>query len=314
MKLPYITIAQAPSTPSIPDPSTMQDTAASASIAKEAVETADKPFVDQLLDIFIGMKDSLMKALPDLFIAIIIVVVGAIVATIIKFIVTKVLKGIKFDELLKNAGLGDILGKAGMKNGATPVIGKLIFWVIMLFMIKSAADKMGVEDISNIITSLMNFLPKLAISVIILLVGTMVADIIKNAVFNTLDNYGLDYAKALAGIVFGFVFVIVLTVALSQLAIDTELLKDSVKIILASLGLGLSICLGLGLKGLANQIISGVYARDIYKVGTIINLDGVEAKIAGVGPVTTKLIAPEGFIIIPNNELVNYRVIGKSAE
>lgn len=272
-------------------------------------------FLEQLSETFRGMFVSIIESLPNVCIGLAILVIGYIVASIIRKVVVKTLNGIKFNDLLDRAGFGAVFTKIGVKGGANELVGKLIFWIIMLFIIKNAADKVGIEDISNIIDQLIAFFPKVFIATIVMLVGFMVADLIKNAVFTALDNLGLDYAKALSGIIFGFVFVMVLTVALSQLGIETELLKDSVKIILLSLGLGLAICLGLGLKGLASQIVAGVYARDIYKVGTTVEHDGEEAKVAGVGPVTTKLIRLDGgFIMIPNDQLVNKAVKGISAE
>lgn len=272
-------------------------------------------FIDKLTGTFSQMFDNIINGLPDIGLGIIILIVGLIIATILKKIIVRTLKSIKFDEILNSAGIGSIFTKVGIKNGITEPLGKIIFWIVMLFIIKNAADRMGVEDISSIINSLIAFLPKVIIATIIMLFGFMIADIIRNAVYSALDNLGLDYSKALAGIIFGFVFVIVLTVALSQLGIETELLKDSVKIILLSLGLGLAICLGLGLKGMANQIVSGVYARDIFKVGTTIEYEGEEAKVAGVGPVTTKLVRLDGgFIIVPNDKLISKEVRGKSAE
>ena len=211
--------------------------------------------------------------------------------------------------------MASLLKKLGLNGSPSAIISKAVFWIIVLFIFKNAAGKLGIEDISNIIDSIMAFLPKVMVAGIIMLVGFMVADLVQNAVQRALDNLGLDYAKALANILFGFIFIIVLTVALSQLGIETELLNASVKIILAALGLGLAICLGLGLKGLANQIISGVYARDIYQVGTEIEYDNEPAKVAGVGPVTTKLQRQDGgFIMVPNHELVSKSVRGKSAD
>ncbi len=277
--------------------------------------TATPPFLEQLSGTFKKMFSDIISSLPNICIGLAILVIGYVIAIIIRKVVVKTLNGIKFNDLLDRAGFGAVFTKIGVKGGANELVGKLIFWIIMLFIIKNAADKVGIEDISQIIDKLIAFFPKVFIATIIMLVGFMVADLIRNAVFVALDNLGLGYAKALAGIIFGFVFVIVLTVALSQLGIETELLKDSVKIILLSLGLGLAICLGLGLKGMASQIVSGVYARDIYKVGTTIEHEGEEAKVAGVGPVTTKLMRSDGgFIMIPNDQLINKPVKGVSAE
>ena len=103
--------------------------------------------------------------------------------------------------------------------------------------------------------------------------------------------------------------------ALNQLGIETELLNASVKILLSGVALALSICLGLGLKGLACNIVSGVYARDLYQVGTQIEYQDELVRVAGVGPVTTKLQrADGGFILVPNESLLNQSVKGRSAD
>ncbi len=272
-------------------------------------------FLDKLIGPFEKMLDSIIKGLPNIVIGLAILLVGFIVATILKKCVGKFLEGIKFNELLDKVGVGAVFHKIGVKDGVSKLISKIIFWIVLLFVFKNAADHMGIEDISNIIDKIVAFLPKVLIATIIMLVGFMVADMVQNVVHKTLDSLGLDYAKALANILFGFIFILVLTVALSQLGIETELLNASVKIILASLGLGLAICLGLGLKRMAGQIVSGVYARDVYKVGTTIIFEGEEVKVAGVGPVTTKLLTQDGgFIMVPNDDLLGTTTRGRSAE
>jgi len=259
-------------------------------------------FVDKLMGSFLDMFDSIIAEIPNVVIGIIIFIVGLIVATIIKKIIITVLKGIKLDEILNKAGMGEIFSKIGLKDGITKPLAGMVFWIMMLFIVKTAAGQMGVDDITLIVDKIIAFLPKVLVASIIMLAGFMVADMVRNIVYKVLDNLGLEYAKAVAGIIFGFIFIIVLTVALSQLEIQTELLNASVKIILGSLGLGLAICLGLGLKRMAGQIVAGVYARDIYQVGTTIEYEGEEVKVAGVGPVTTKLQTQEGgFIMVIKN-------------
>ncbi len=272
-------------------------------------------FLSKLMVTFGDMLDDIISGIPDIASGLVVVIVGFIVAVILKKFVGKFLKGIKFDGVMDKVGIGSVLQKIGVKDGISQLIAKILFWVVMLFIFKSAAKLMGVEDISNIIEQIFTFLPKVLIATIIMLVGFMVADMVQGVVYRALDNLGLDYAKALANILFGFVFILVLTVALSQLEIETELLNASVKIILASLGLGLAICLGLGLKRMATQIVSGVYARDVYKVGTIIIFEGEEARVSGVGPVTTKLMTKDGgFIMVPNDDLLGTTTRGRSAE
>ena len=177
--------------------------------AQTASVEEDTSFLGKLTGTFREMFNNLIDGLPNICLGLIILIVGAVIATFLKKIIIKALEGIKFDEILDKVGIGSVFIKLGVKNGVIELIGKLIFWVIMLFIIKNAADQVGIEDISTIIDNLIAFLPKIIIATLIMLVGFMVADIIRNAVFAVLDKLGLDYAKALAGIIFGFVIVIV---------------------------------------------------------------------------------------------------------
>ena len=291
-----------------------QDTSGTTDTANAASPFSWDEFLSTLENTFRDIINSIIEEIPFIAISLIVLIVGFIVAVIIKKVIGGVLKGIKFNEVLDKVGIGEVFGKIGVKD-VGQLLAKLIFWILLLFIFKTAAGLMGVQDITDIVDKIIAFLPKLLIASIIMLVGFMVADMVRTIVFSALDNLGLDYAKGLAGIIFGFIFIVILTVALSQLEIQTELLNASVKIILGSLGLGLAICLGLGLKKMAGQIVAGVYARDLFQVGTVIDYKGEETKVAGVGPVTTKLMTKDGgFIMVPNDELISTSTKGHSAE
>lgn len=271
--------------------------------------------VEPIIKSFTDMYNGIADALPSVIASIAILIIGYIIAVIIRKVLITTLTKIGFDNVLEKIGIAGVLNKIGIKASPTVVIAKLIFFVIMLFMVKNAASQLGVKDIELLMNSVFSFLPRVVIASVILLFGFIIAEAIQNVVRNGLEAMSLDYARPLSNIIFGFVFVIVLTVALDQLKIQTELLNDSVKIILASLGICAAIALGFGLKGLAKGIVSGVYVRDIYKPGTEVDIDGELAKVSGVGPVTTKLMKKDGgFIIIPNSELIEKKITGQTSE
>ena len=144
-----------------------------------------------------------------------------------------------------------------------------------------------------------------------MVIGLFVGDMIQIAVFVALDAKGLDYANTLSKLVFGLIFIVFLTVSLSQVGIETELLKSTVKIILLGVSFALALALGLGLRQHAANVVAAVYVRDIYKKGVKIEIDGKLLQIMGIGPVTTKLQNEEGdFVIIPNTDLVTTKVKG----
>ena len=280
--------------------------------ADEAAGFSVHYIVEKLREAFIEMADSAISALPNLVVAAILLFVGIIVAKVVRAILTSFFKKIKLDEISAKMGLAEIFSKIGLKASSV-AIPNILYWLIILAFVRVAADKAGIEDVSILLDQIMAFLPKVLTASIILLVGYIVADLIQKAVFRSLDDVGLEYAGSLSRILFGFIFVLVLTVAFSQLGIETELLNASVKILLAGLALALALALGLGLKTLAGHVVAGVYARDLYQIGTEIHYDDRPAKVSGVGPLTTKLTRDDGsFLIIPNTIMVNEVIHGRT--
>ncbi|NNC87334.1 MAG: mechanosensitive ion channel [Akkermansiaceae bacterium] len=284
----------------------------------ESPEAAAGFFVDiyqRVMDALMDKVNQFAAFLPDLIIAVVLLVIGLIVAKIVRNVLTKVFTKIKLDDLLDKLGIGQLFGKMGIQSGPSEFLPKLIYLVILVVVIQVAAQAAGIEDVSELIGKILAFSPRVVTAIIILLVGFIVAELVSNAVERALDNFGLDYARTLAKILFGFIFILFLTVALPQLEIETELLNATVKIMLGGLAVALALALGLGLKALAHDIVAGVYVRDLYKVGTEIEVDDETATVAGVGPITTKLQRPDGgFFIIANHLLVSDKIRGRSAE
>ena len=269
--------------------------------------------LEKLRTAFLEMADGAINALPNLVIAIVLLFVGFVAAKVIRGVLSITFKRINLDEIFEKIGLAEIFSKIGLKAGPSAAIPKLIYWLIILVFVKSAADAAGIAPISALLDQIMAFLPKVLTASIILLVGFIVADLIQNAAFSSLDSIGLEYAGSLSRILFGFIFIFVLTVAFAQLGIETELLNASVKIFLGGLALALALALGLGLKGLAGHIVAGVYAKDLYQIGTEIHYDEKPAKVTGVGPITTKLTREDGsFLVIPNSIMVNEIMRGRT--
>jgi hypothetical protein len=266
---------------------------------------------DALLEMGYGFADFL----PKLIIALVLLIIGSIAAKIVRAVLTSAFKKIKLDDLLNKIGIGQIFGKMGLSSGPAEFLPKLLYFVILLFVVKVAAEAAGITDISELIVSILAFSPRVLTAIIIMLTGFIVSEVVSKAVERALDNVGLDYSKTLAKIIFGFIFILFLTVALPQLEIQTELLNATVKILLIGLATALALSLGLGLRGLAGDIVAGVYVRDLYKVGTEIEMDGETTKVAGVGPITTKLQRQDGgFIILPNHRLVSDDIRGRGAD
>lgn len=280
-----------------------------------ATEFSFNGFYQEVKSALTEMLNNFAQFLPKLMLAVVLLIIGYVIAKTISKLVRVVFERLGLNGLLEKSGFTTQLHRAGIKASPGTFIASLIFWLTMLFVLKIAAQSASIQDISDIILAIIQFMPNAITAALILLFGFIVADVIKNAVFNALDKMGLEYARTLSKVIFGFIFILILTVALSKINIQTELLNATVQIMLGALALALALALGLGLKRLAGSIVSGVYSRDIYKVGTELEFDGEVMTVAGIGPVTTKLNRKDGgFVIVPNERLISEPVRGRSAK
>jgi hypothetical protein len=257
-----------------------------------------------LRDAFASMGRDIIDFTPKLAVSLIITFVGWVIGLVVARTLISFFARTGLDRLFHGSSLSNSFSSAGIKIPPGALLGKAAFWLILLFSLKAAADNAGLRDLSDIVAAVFRFLPKAIVAIIIVATGFFVADLLRRATIATLGKLGLDYAKTLGSLVFGFVLVIVLTVALAQLGIQAGLLIASVEILLGSLALAMALALGLGLRDAAGGLIAGVYAKDVFKPGTTVEIGGEPCIIQGIGPLTAKLLRSDGsFLVIPNTRL-----------
>jgi hypothetical protein len=179
-----------------------------------------------------------------------------------------------------------------------------MFWVLMLTFIVSAADTLGLPNVSQTIDAFVLYLPNVVAAAVIMVVGMTVASFVRDLVRGGAQTLGIDYARALGSLAHGALLVVIASLAVGQLRIETALFNRVVEIILIAAGLGLALAMGLGTRDIARHIVAGVYLRDLYRPGMKLSFEGRTGTVAEVGTVVTRLTGPDaGTIYIPNGHL-----------
>lgn len=261
---------------------------------------------------FLEMVTGGANLMPKLIGGVLIVIVGWIVSKIIQKIIQGVGKKVDFDKLAGDT-VGNMLSSAGLKGGVTEFIAKGVFFGILLYFIKSAADYTNLPMLRDPANGIINLLPKFISALLISFVGYLFADLIRNVVRKSCERLDLEYGPTLSNLLFAFIMVLVLIIAVGELGVDTKLIHDTVVIVLAGLALAIGLALGLGLRPLAHSIVSGVYVRDQFKPGVELKLDGKQLKVVSVGPLNTRLEDGDEFTIISNSRLISETTTGVKA-
>jgi|GEM_PF-11711 len=271
------------------------------------------PWTQSLLSAMSSLWGSVAAFIPRLFGALVVVLLGFVVAKLLDTLLSKVLGKIGLDRLMAGTGLTKLLGRAGIRVPVSTLVGKIVYWFVLLIFLVSAAESLGLERVSATLDVLALYVPKVLGAALILLVGMLLAQLVSGLVRGAAEGVGLDYAHGLARIAQGLVIIIGISVAIGQLEVKTELLNYVIAIVLITVGLAVALALGLGSRELVGQILAGIYVRELYEVGQRIRLAELEGEIEEIGTVKTLVLLDDGELAsIPNRTLLEQRVGSRS--
>jgi hypothetical protein len=191
------------------------------------------------------MLTKIMAYLPVLLGALVILIVGWIVAKAIKRLVDWLLKLVRFDVLADKAGISEILRKGNLDISAREVLSSLVMTV----------DALGLPKASDILASLFAYVPKVIAALLVLVVAMFLATFVSGIVRTAAGNANLPKPELLAGISRWAIIIFAVTIALEQLSIAPLLVTATFNIILGGIVLALALAFGLGGKDAAAKYL-----------------------------------------------------------
>ncbi|WP_041770346.1 mechanosensitive ion channel domain-containing protein [Metapseudomonas resinovorans] len=270
------------------------------------------PWTQGLVNAMTSVWAPVAGFIPRLFGALVVVLLGFVVAKLLDTLLSKLLAKVGLDRLMAGTGLTKMLSRAGIQVPVSTLIGKIVYWFVLLIFLVSAAESLGLDRVSATLDVLALYLPKVLGAALVLLAGVLLAQLVSGLVRGAAEGVGLDYAHGLGRIAQGLVIIISISVAIGQLEVKTELLNNVIAIVLISIGLAAALALGLGSREIAGQILAGIYVRELYQVGQQVKVGDVEGQIEEIGTVKTLLLTDEGELVsVSNRTLLDQRVTSR---
>ena len=244
---------------------------------------------EQLVAVFDGLVESIIAATPHVILAIVLLIAALLVAKITERTLRAFLVRLKFDTLLGKVGVDEGLGRIGVRQEMSRFLPRVVYWLLLFLFAKTAADALGLEAISSAIGTFMAYLPNVVAAVLILLVGTALSQFAGRAVSEAAENSGIDYASSLGGLVSGLLLLVVGIMAISQLRIDTDIVRLVIAALLAGFALAFGLSIGLGSRDITRNILAGFYARKTFDVGSELEVAGERGTLTSITPTQTIL-------------------------
>ena len=193
--------------------------------------------------------------LPKVIGAIIILIVGWLLAKIIKYAAVKTLKLMRVNVLSEKAGIEKFLQDGGTKKPAVEIVGALFYWLIMLIVILAAFNALGLSVASELFNKVVLFIPNIIVGVLILIIGLFLAKFVSEVVLTYTKNIGFEHAVVIAGITQYAIIIFVVSITLTQLNIGEKIVTTAFQIFFGAICLALALSFGLGGKEWAQKTI-----------------------------------------------------------
>lgn len=194
--------------------------------------------------------------LPKLLVAIIILVAGWLLAKFVKLVVIKGLQAINFHVLTEKAGIDGFLKQGGIKAGMAGVLGVLGYWLVILLTLMVAFNGLGLTYVTELVGQIVLFIPKVVVAVLILAVGLYFARFISQLVSAYSKNVGMEDAELLGRIAQYAIMVFVALIALEQVNVVTDIIRQTFMILLAGIVLALALAFGIGGQKTAGDLLA----------------------------------------------------------
>ena len=249
---------------------------------------------------------------PKIIAAIVVVVVGYVVARAISNVLIKVSDKLGLQVAAERSGLAQSMRHMGIERNVPTILGTIGFWLLMCVFFMAAFNILGLTEVSTAMSSVAQYIPNLLVATVIVVVGLFAATFLRGVIATSTDRLGISYAEHLANGCYYTLAVLTFILTLKHLGIEFQLLNNMILLICAGLALGFGLALGLGGRDVMAGILAGYYLRQRLASGDSVEVAGLQGTVREVGPVATVIETDEHGLInrhtVPNTKMLNEAV------
>ena len=248
------------------------------------------------------------KIFPNIIGALIVLLVGWLLTKLVVKIIKKVLKLAKANKLDDKLNEIEIVEGKKLNFDTVKVVSKFVKYLMYIVLFVTASDIMGLDIISNQISDLLSYLPKLFSALVIFIIGLLFANFVKNGLKSLFESMDLSGGKMISQVVFFLMLTFISITALNQAGIDTEIITNNINMIIAAFLLAFAIAFGLGARDVVSKLLKMFYARKTFEIGQHIIFQDEKFTVESVENISVILKNNKGKLIVPINDLVENQV------
>ena len=210
------------------------------------------------LRVFLG---ELGQLLPRILLAVVVLIAGWLVAKLVRFAVDKALRAINFQVLTERAGMDGFLRNGGIQSDTTELFALLCYWLVILAALIVGFNSLGLAYVTDLLARVVLFVPKVMVALVILAFGAYFARVVGEVVSAYFRNVHMQDADMLGRIARYALLTFVVLIALDQVNVGGDIVRQTFLIILAGVVFALALSFGLAGKDWAADLLERWWPR-----------------------------------------------------
>lgn len=214
-----------------------------------------------MLESVIVVCNIIIPPLLNLLYALVLILIGWIIAKLLQWLVAYVLKTLQLDKGAQAIGLTPILTKGEIKKPLSDLLGDLIYWVTIVIALLATVDFLGLGSALKLFNGVLSYITGVLSAAIALGAAMFLATLISSLVLLVANNIGLAYSKTLSKVIYYAMIVFGVVVALGLLGVEAGLIVASFSVVVGGIFLAAAIAFGLGCKDIAGDFITNLFKQ-----------------------------------------------------
>ncbi|KKQ61145.1 MAG: CmpX protein [Parcubacteria group bacterium GW2011_GWE2_38_18] len=206
---------------------------------------------------FINLWNRIIGFIPQLLAAIVVFIIGLIIANVLAGLIKKAVYWLKIDDLFNRIGINKKIKSFGWDFTIADVLAWFVKWFVIFVTLISTADILQLPQISQFFDSVVAYIPRLFVAVVILTLGFIIGEFVSNVIRKTeqMNKITSDSSNLIAMISEWAIIIFSFMAAFVQLGIAVSLLNILFTGIVFMLSLAGGLAFGLGGRESAARIL-----------------------------------------------------------
>lgn len=259
-----------------------------------------------LSESFASASEKVWEILPEILFAIVVVFVGWVAAVLVHNVVLRILGFFAVDKLAAKTPLQGMLKSIGIHKSVSDILGWLVFWMMILLTLVIAADTLHLQEVSDGLAIITNYIPQVIASLLMIIFGMLLAKFLQMLTLQTLNKMDITYKKFVGKTVQLVVLIFVFVAAIDQLGFNLHYILNGVVTIVSVCLLMLGLGSAFGARTVIDNATSCQQLKRQIAIGDEISVKDLTGTVQEFTLTNIILETSDGTKVLPASDLLTH--------